>query len=165
MTALASSLATTSVLAAPSAAELEEKKEAATEEAESLQEQLTELITKIGSMEEQLIKTGEKIIQAEEDLEEAEKKAEEQYDSMKLRIKYMYESGELSSLETLISAKDFSDLVNKAEYIQNVHTYDRQKLEELEQTEAEIKDLKETLETEQKSSRICRNNMSRRKKT
>ena len=64
MTALVSSLATTSVLAAPSAAELEEKKEAATEEAESLQEQLTELITKIGSMEEQLIKTGEKIIQA-----------------------------------------------------------------------------------------------------
>ena len=33
MTALTSSLATTSVLAAPSAAELEEKKEAATEEA------------------------------------------------------------------------------------------------------------------------------------
>lgn len=149
-TVVISSLFVTPVLAAPSTTELENKKASATEEAESLQEQLTELLTKIGKMEEKLIETGEKIIQAEEDLKEAEEKAEEQYDSMKLRIKYMYENGELSSLETLVSAEDFSDLVNKAEYIQSVHTYDRQKLEELEETEAEIKELKETLESEQK---------------
>lgn len=149
VTALTSSLAVTPVLAAPSVSDLEDKKAAAAKEAESLQEQLTELISKIGSMEEKLIKTGEEIIQAEEDLDKAQEKAEEQYASMKLRIKYMYESGELSSLETLVSAENFSDLMNKAEYIQSVHTYDRQKLEELEDTEAEIKELKETLETQQ----------------
>ena len=35
----------------------------------------------------------EEIIQAEEDLKAAEKKKDEQYEAMKLRIKFMYESG------------------------------------------------------------------------
>ena len=49
---------------------------------------------------------------------------------MKLRIKYMYEKGDASMLVSLIESDSFADLVNKAEYIQNVHTYDRKMLDE-----------------------------------
>lgn len=147
--ALASSLAVTPVLAAPSTEDLESKKAAAQSEVSSLQEQLTELLNKIGKTEENLIATGEKIIQAKKDLETAQKDAEEQYDSMKLRIQYMYENGSVSAVEALITSESLSDFLSKAEYIQKVHTYDRQKLKELEETEQEIKDLKDTLEKEQ----------------
>ncbi len=56
--------------------------------------------------------------------------------------------GDTSALETLVSAKDFSDLVNKAEYVQNVHSYDRKMLEEYVATKQRVQDLKSTLETE-----------------
>lgn len=100
-------------------------------------------------MEEKLIDTGEKITQAQEDLEEAEAKAEQQYADMKIRIKYMYEDGQSDAWEALLTATDFTDFINKAEYASSVHAYDRQKLEELKETQQEIADLKETLETEQ----------------
>lgn len=100
-------------------------------------------------MEEQLIETGEKITQTEEDLEAAEAKAEEQYADMKLRIKFMYEYGGADMLEALLSAEDFSDFINQADYISNVNSCDRQKLNELKETQEEIASLKETLETEQ----------------
>ena len=143
---LASSVAVTPVLAAP---ELESSKAAAQSEADSLQEQLTELLNKAGELEEEMIATGEKIIQAQDDLEAAQQKAEEQYASMKVRIQYMYENGQSTAIETLLSATDFSDFINKAEYISNVHTYDRKQLQALEETENEIKELKDTLEEEQ----------------
>ena len=65
---------------------------------------------------------------------------------MKLRIKYMYEQGDASVIETLVQAKDFTDLVNKAEYVQEVHTYDREQLNEYVETKNEVKALKENLE-------------------
>lgn len=146
---LASSVAVTPVLAAPDTEELESSKAAAQSEADSLQQQLTELLNKAGELEEEMIATGEKIIQAQDDLEAAQQKAEEQYASMKVRIQYMYENGQSTAIETLLSATDFSDFINKAEYISNVHTYDRKQLQALEETENEIKELKDTLEEEQ----------------
>ena len=70
---------------------------------------------------------------------------------MKKRIKFMYEEGDTTALETLVTAENFSDLVNKAEYVQNVHTYDRKQLEEYIETKQQIADLKTTLEDEQKN--------------
>ena len=66
----------------PETDSLESGKAAAQREADSLQEQLTELITKAGELEADLIETGEKILGAQEDLEKAQEKADEQYESM-----------------------------------------------------------------------------------
>ena len=63
----------------------------------------------------------------------------------------MYEQGDGSAVEALISSKDFSDLVNKAEYVQNVHDYDRQKLAEYVATKEQVAELKTSLEEEQKA--------------
>ena len=68
---------------------------------------------------------------------------------MKVRIKYMYEAGDQSAVESLVGSEDFSDMVNKAEYVSNVHNYDRQKLQEYVETKQKISDLKDQLEEEQ----------------
>ena len=62
----------------------------------------------------------------------------------------MYEEGNTSALESLVSAENFSDLVNKAEYVQNVHDYDRDQLQEYVETKNQIATLKTTLEEDQK---------------
>ena len=141
----------TPVFAAPSVDDLKDNKAAKESEVSSLQDQLTDIMSKLGDLEESLIEKGEEITKAEEDLKEAQEKEQEQYEAMKKRIKFMYEEGDTTALETLVTAENFSDLVNKAEYVQNVHTYDRKQLEEYVETKQQIADLKTTLEDEQKN--------------
>lgn len=143
-----SSMIVTPVMAAPSVDDLKQDKQEAESEVNSLQSQLNDLVGKINQLEIDLIAKGEEIIQAEEDLEEAEALEQQQYEDMKLRIRFMYEEGDTSFVESLIDADSFTDLVNKAEYVQNVHSYDRQKLEEYVETKQKIVDLKSTLEVE-----------------
>lgn len=148
---VASSMIVTPVFAAPSVDDLKDNKAAKESEVSSLQDQLTDIMSKLGDLEESLIEKGEEITKAEEDLKEAQEKEQEQYEAMKKRIKFMYEEGDTTALETLVTAENFSDLVNKAEYVQNVHTYDRKQLEEYIETKQQIADLKTTLEDEQKN--------------
>ena len=77
-------------------------------------------------------------------------KEKEQYAAMKKRIKYMYEAGNDSAFETLVTSEDFTDLLSKAEYVQNVHSYDRKQLQEYVETKQQISDLKDSLEKDQK---------------
>lgn len=145
-----SSLIVTPVMAAPSTESIEQEKAAAQSEAASLRSQLTEVVTQINQIEEDLTEKGEQIIQTTADLEEAEATEKQQYEDMKLRIKYMYEQGDGSAVEALVTSENFSDLVNKAEYVQNVHDYDREKLAEYVATKEQVAELKTSLEEEQK---------------
>ena len=146
---ITSSLVVTPVLAAPSVDDLQKSKASAQSEVNSLQSQLQSIVSKITQLEADLTTKGEEIIQAQTDLEQAQEDEKTQYAAMKLRIKYMYEAGDATALESLVSSEDFSDLLSKAEYVQSVHGYDRDKLEEYVATKQKIADLKEQLETEQ----------------
>ena len=143
------SIVVTPVLAAPSVDDLQKSKASAQSEVNSLQSQLQSIVSKITQLEADLTTKGEEIIQAQADLEQAQEDEKTQYAAMKLRIKYMYEAGDATALESLVSSEDFSDLLSKAEYVQSVHGYDRDKLEEYVATKQKIADLKEQLETEQ----------------
>ena len=69
---------------------------------------------------------------------------------MKKRIQYLYERVETSYLELLMEAKSWADMLNKAEYVQEIYTYDRKMLDNYAATVQEVAQLKESLE-EQKS--------------
>ena len=146
---ITSSLVVTPVFAAPSVDDLQKSKASAQSEVNSLQSQLQSIVSKITQLEADLTTKGEEIIQAQADLEQAQEDEKTQYAAMKLRIKYMYEAGDATALESLVSSEDFSDLLSKAEYVQSVHGYDREKLEEYVATKQKIADLKDQLETEQ----------------
>lgn len=146
---VASSVLVTPVFADPSVDDLKKSKESVQNEVSSLQTQLNSVVSKITELESELSDKGEQIIQAQADLEEAQAEEQKQYEDMKVRIKYMYESGNQTAIESLVSSEDFSDMVNKAEYVNNVHNYDRQKLQEYVETKQKISDLKDQLETEQ----------------
>lgn len=148
--AVTSSMIVTPVLAAPSVDELKDKKAAAQNEVSSLQDELNKVVGELNQIELDLISVGEQISDKEDELAEAEKVEKQQYEDMKLRIKFMYEEGDTTVLESLVTSEDFTDLVNNAEYIQNVHSYDRQKLAEYVETKEKIADLKADLEEEQK---------------
>lgn len=108
---------------------------------EALGEELSQLAEEIVGKEEQIAAT-------KAELQEAEATEAEQYASMKLRIKYMYEKGDSSYVDLLMEAKSLSELLNKAEYIGKISEYDREKLDEYEATKKQIAQAKLTLETE-----------------
>ena len=108
---------------------------------ETLSDELSKLTVDIETKEEQIEHT-------KVELQEAEVVEAEQYEAMKLRIKYMYEKGDSSYVDLLMAAKSLSELLNKAEYIGKISEYDRQKLDEYAATKERIAETEKVLETE-----------------
>lgn len=82
-------------------------------------------------------------------LAEAKETEKEQYESMKSRIKFMYEKGDTFFLEMLFSSKSFGEFLNKNEYIDKLSEYDSKMLEEYKATRDEIAACEEELKDEQ----------------
>lgn len=62
-----------------------------------------------------------------QELAVATQEADDQYEAMKLRIQYMYENSAEDSLwEALLAADGLADLLNRVEYISQVHKTDRE---------------------------------------
>ena len=111
---------------------------------ESLSAVSDELETLNGSIAE---KEGQ-IETTKGELEQAKETEKKQYESMKLRIKYMYERGDTSYVELFMESESLSELLNKAEYISKISEYDRQMLDQYAATKDEIAADEARLETE-----------------
>lgn len=109
---------------------------------------LTDIQTKIDSLNTQISEKENQIEKTQAELEEAEKIQQAQYEAMKKRIKFMYERGDAIYIELLIEAGSFSEMLNKAEYIERLSSYDRNKLNEYITTTELISLTKEALEEE-----------------
>lgn len=83
-----------------------------------------------------------------QELSEAKETEKSQYESMKLRIKYMYEKGDSTYVDLLMEAGSLSELLSKAEYITKISSYDRQKLDEYAATKEKIAEKEKALEGE-----------------
>ena len=78
-------------------------------------------------------KIEEKIASIEEtkiSLEQAKIDCEQQYEAMKLRIRYMYENGKSNILEMFIASRSMADMLKQATFMEAVYTYDRNMLDE-----------------------------------
>ncbi|MCF2680003.1 C40 family peptidase [Faecalicatena contorta] len=160
-----SSLIVAPVLAAPQdkVDSLEQQKSEAQAQMADVNSQLVSLLLEYEGLQQDMKKQEEKIAQAESDLDAAEKEEQKQYEDMKLRIKYMYEQGDTSFVEALVTAQSYSELVSKSEYVQKVHDYDREKLEEYVEIKEEVQTLKDDLETGQAEMKDMAQEMSAQK--
>lgn len=116
---------------------------------------VTQLDNELSSIQEKIAKYNTLIIEKEQEIEEtteelnaAIKQQEEQYEAMKKRIQFMYERGDTFYLELLFSSTGFADMANKAEYIEALSRYDKNKLDEYVETKEMVQLCKEKLEAE-----------------
>lgn len=110
--------------------------------------ELARLDDELSSLDSRITDKEADIEETKAQLEEAKKTEEEQYASMKLRIKYMYEKGDTSYLDLLLESGSMSEMLNRAEYIQQISSYDRKKLTEYGEIKEKIADDEEKLEAE-----------------
>lgn len=129
--------------------ELTGEQEGIDEEIQTLSDQIAEIMASISLLEEEIEQKKAEIEQAKLDLAEAQKVEREQYENMKARIKAMYENGETSYLDVLFSAASMQDMMNKADYVEKIHEYDRRMLTNYQIARQKVEELKENLEIEE----------------
>ena len=109
---------------------------------------LETLNMELGFLEKQIALKEEDISQAQEQLDLARTMEEKQYDSMKLRIKYMYERNQTSYIDILMGSESLYQMLNRAEYISKLTEYDRKMLTQYIETKNTITQSKERLDLE-----------------
>lgn len=118
------------------------------EEIEELDSEMVALLTDINLIEEAIADKEEDIAQTQIEYDAAVADKDEQYESMKIRIQFMYEKGETSYLQLFFGAKSMSDMMNKANYAEELYEYDRTLLEQYEAAVQQVAALQDTLEEE-----------------
>ena len=128
--------------------ELAAEQEGIEEEIEEITAALTEVMADIEDLNQRIdIKEGE-IAEAQVSYDAAVAEEEAQYEAMKIRIRYMYEKGESSYVQLFAEARSFSELLTKADYIEDLYEYDRRMLAKYKETVEMVAALQEQLEKE-----------------
>lgn len=129
--------------------ELSEEQEGIDSEIDTLSNEIAEIMASISLLEDEIAVKKDEIEQAKLDLEEAIKVERAQYEGMKARIKEMYESGDSNYIEIFFSATSMENLLNKADYVEKLHEYDRKMFTNYQIARQNVEDLKEALEIEE----------------
>lgn len=119
---------------------------------------ISQLNLKIQSMEETLAKT-------KKELKKAKKEEKKQYESMKLRIQYMYENGSQDYISLLLEAKDFGDFLNKAEYVKKISEYDNELYDEFKKIKKKTTDKEKELKAKLEELNVLDEDLSYQKST
>lgn len=134
---------------------MQAERDAINSELQTMNNQLVEVLTSIDILEDEIKLKQKEINIAQSDLKKAEKVEQKQYESMKKRIQFMYEQGNMVYMQALLGAVNYSDMMNKAEYVEGIYSYDRELLDEFVETREKIETLKSTLENEQSQMRTA----------
>lgn len=128
--------------------ELEQSKSDLTAFVQQLDGQLADIQEKIEQYNTMITEKEKEIEETTQELEAAVAQQEEQYAAMKKRIQFMYERSDSFYMETLFGADSISGIVNRADYIEALSRYDREKLDEYVETRKYVELCKEELEAE-----------------
>ena len=88
------------------------------------------LVAKMDQLKSDIVDKQAEVEKAADELVEAKRVEAEQYESMKLRIQYMYENSADTSLWTAIFESDgLGDMLNRIEYASDLYQSDRDMME------------------------------------
>lgn len=131
---------------------LKESKNILTSDLSDLNTKLGETSNKLSELSDAIDDKEAEIAQLEADIAEAIKFENEQYNAMKLRIKFMYERNvNASMLAMVFESESLGDLLSRTEYISKISVYDRQMLERYHENRITLQANKEKLEADKKN--------------
>lgn len=103
-----------------------------------LDTRMNELADNIYDLEQSVSAQKLAIEETKVSITEAQKEIDAQYEAMKLRIQYMYENGEFSYLAMIFNSDSMEEMLNRAEYLGQITSYDREQLTKFEQAKADL---------------------------
>lgn len=107
---------------------LQETTEGLKGELNNLNANLAEVSDNLEDLEGQIADKEAEIEQTGKELAEAKATEEAQYEAMKKRVQFMYERRDYVLLEMLFGSANFSEMLNRHDYIEQLSAYDREQL-------------------------------------
>ncbi len=126
--------------------DLKDTKEGLQSDLKSLNSQLSTVSDKIAEIEAKEADKEAEIEETSKALDAAEEQQAAQYEYIKARIRVVYEKGKENYLELFLQTTNFSEFLNRAEYVSKVNQYDEQMLDKYEQLVEDTKAKKVKLE-------------------
>lgn len=134
--------------------EVNQKLSASMKEVQDLVSKISSYQSEISELDAKISDISSKIEKAENDITQKQKDLDEKQDLLDKRLVAMYESGNTSYIDLLLSSADISDFISKYYLISEVADYDTNLIStikvakgELEKSKSELETNKKTLET------------------
>lgn len=127
-------------------AELEKGKGDLLDYVEKVDKKIEKVSDTLADLKKQVSAARKSLAVMEDELEAAENEEKEQYETMKKRIKYIYENGGSDYMDVIFSAGSLSDLLNRSEYVEKIYRYDNKLFEQFVDTKKKVEIRRSKLE-------------------
>lgn len=127
--------------------ELEQSKKDTLSYIEKLDKKTEKVETELEQLKGKIAETEDYLVSANKELKEAQEEEQKQYDTMKKRIKYMYENGNQDYMDILFRSQSMGDLLNRAEYVEKISSYDKRVFQEYQKIKNKVEQKKAGIES------------------
>lgn len=131
--------------------ELEKSKDDLNDYVVKLDSNLNDIEVKLDDLNIMIEEKQQAIADVKAEMQEAVEVEKAQYELMKKRMRLMYEKGSYSMIDIFFGEGSFAEKLNKAEYVRKVSDYDRQKMQEYQETIAYVKLCQDELDVQQET--------------
>ena len=126
--------------------DVEVKLSSSMQQIQSLNAEIAEYENEIADLDEKIDSVNAQIIETEEKLKKAEEEYNYQDELLKKRLVAMYEAGETTYLDVLLSSTSVSDFISRYYIVSEIAEGDRNLLDKMEKNKASIEEAKTLLE-------------------
>lgn len=130
--------------------EVEEQKSETMKEVEKLSDQISQYESQIDELDVKIGEANQKITDATNKLNQAQKDYEQQQKSLEDRIVALYESGDVTYLDVLLSSESVTDFISNYYIVSEIAQYDVDLLDTMDKKKKEIENAKTELENSKK---------------
>lgn len=125
---------------------------------QELNDKIYEYEKEISTLSTQAQSLEDSINKLEEELKIAEEKYEKQREAFETRLIVMYEAGETTYLDVLLSSKSISEFISTYYIMSEIASMDSELLQEIELEKQGIETAKETLEQQREQYKVAKDN-------
>lgn len=137
-------------------ASIRSDKSKAVQQKKLVENEVEVLRSQIATSDQLIAQYDDLIAQKEVELAEAQEKEEKQFELFCERVRYMEEEGTVSYWAILFNAADFSDLLDRVNFVNEVMEYDNAVMDMLAEVRQQVADTKAELEVEQAEQKQVR---------
>ena len=143
--------------------QLEEQADSLSGQISNLNNQITSVVGEISSTEEDIAEVEADIDLLNEELKKTQASLDEQKESMKLRIQYMYENKSTNTLVNYLECGSISEFLQRLEYMSQITAYDQAAVKKFEETEAKLEETKAAIEEKSDELSAYQSNLKSKK--
>lgn len=136
--------------------EIQEQKSETIAEVDNLTDKISSVQEEIDELDSQVDELNNSIKESEQKLSQAQKDYSKQEQLLNERLVSMYEAGDTTYLDILLSSDDFTDLISNWFLASELASYDTDMLEKIENQKKEIEDTKNKLEANKSQLQVAK---------